>query len=295
MTTMRISDQDIERLVQGNGPENEELARLGEALQSWQADFTRTPTDEQVAAFASQAAVIARQTRPEPTPKATRAPSKNRFRALKAKLATAMAAVLIVSGMTGVAVASDGAAPGDALYGLDRALESVGINNGGAAERIEEAQALLDAGLVGEAVEHTAEAFEDDETATEVVNALLNAADRVRTNAGNRNATDTANSVADMLETLAAAEKGPGFGQMVSEMARNINGTTPEKTGQPPELPDQSNGDPPQNNSENSGEPERGNQGNQGNQGNRGNQGNQGPPDEPPGQSGKNKAQTKQP
>lgn len=278
MTTMRISNQDIERLVQGNGPENEELARLGEALQNWQTDFTRTPTDEQIAAFASRAAFSAKQTRPKPAPKTTTAPSKSRFRAIKYKLATGMAAVVIASGMTGVAVASDGAAPGDALYGLDRALESVGINNGGATERISEAQTLFAAGLIGEALEHAAEAFEDDDTASEAVNALTEAAERV---AENGNAANTPSSVAEMLQAMATTEKGPGFGEMVSNMAKNINGKAPENAGPPSELPDQSNGDPKGNSSENSGEPGRGNQGNQRNQG---------PPDEPPGQSGKDKA-----
>ncbi|MGI9648222.1 MAG: hypothetical protein ACR2OI_06855, partial [Acidimicrobiia bacterium] len=44
---------------------------------------------------------------------------------------------------TGTAFAADGAVPGDLLYGLDRALESVGINDGGALERIEEARTLV--------------------------------------------------------------------------------------------------------------------------------------------------------
>jgi hypothetical protein len=281
MTEVRISDQDLERLVQGTHPESQELARLAEALQHWQADFTRTPTEEQVAAFASTAGTIALRNKPRATPTASPSPTRNRLRALRFKLATGMAAVLMLSGMTGVAVASDGASPGDALYGLDRALESVGINDGGAAERISEAQALFDAGLVGEALEHAAEAFEDDETATEPVNALLEAAERV---AANGNGSDTLETVGEMLSTMAAEVRGPGFGEMVSNMAKRINGAVPEDAGPPSQLPDRSQGDIQGNNSENSGEPGRGNQGNQGNQGS------QGPPNEPPGQSGNSKA-----
>jgi hypothetical protein len=280
MTTMRISDQDLEHLVHGENPESRELARLAEALQKWQADFARTPTEDQIAAFASQAAEIAKQGKPTVTPLATTTPRRSRFRALKYKLATGMAAVLMLSGMTGVAVASDEAAPGDALYGIDRALENIGINDGGAAERIAEAQSLFDAGLVGEALEHSAEAFEDDETATEAVNALMEAAARV---AESGNAEGTLEGVSDLLEAMAEADKGQTFGELVSDMARDIKGVAPDDAGPQPELPGQSSGDPQGTNSENSGEPGRGNQGNQENQGN---PGNQGPPDEPPGQAG---------
>jgi hypothetical protein len=41
-----------------------------------------------------------------------------------------------------MAWAADGAVPGDWYYGLDRALESVGIGAGGAAERLQEVAAL---------------------------------------------------------------------------------------------------------------------------------------------------------
>ena len=275
---MKISDQDLERLVHGDDPESQELARLAEALQTWQADLTRTPGEEQTAAFAAKAAEIARQTKPEAVPQTGSAPSRTWRQTLKYKLAGGMAAVLMLSGMTGVAVASDDAAPGDALYALDRALESVGINDGGPTERITEAQALFDAGLTAEAVEHAAEAFEEP---TEAVDALMAAADRVRMNAenneNNETADETLRSVGAMLHEMAnTVDRGPEFGQRVSEMARGISTFSPEGVRTPSDLPDQSNGNPQENNSQNSGEQGRGNQGDQGNQG---------PPDSPPSQS----------
>ena len=48
----------------------------------------------------------------------------------------------MIVGMTGVAVASDSAVPGDWNYGIDRALEAVGIGEGGAAERLQELAAI---------------------------------------------------------------------------------------------------------------------------------------------------------
>jgi hypothetical protein len=45
--------------------------------------------------------------------------------------------------MSGVAVAANRAAPGDALYGIDRALEKIGIGAGGAQERLAGAKASM--------------------------------------------------------------------------------------------------------------------------------------------------------
>jgi hypothetical protein len=58
--------------------------------------------------------------------------------------ATATSAMLIVASLAGVAIAADHAGPGDILYGLDRALEAVGIGSGGEAERLIEAIGLVD-------------------------------------------------------------------------------------------------------------------------------------------------------
>ena len=161
MTNKRFSEEDLERLVLGNEPENQELARLAEALRNWQADFTRTPTEEAVTAFAARAAEIVTRTKPDAVAQAaaTAVPSRSRLRTLKYKLVGGMAAVLMLSGMTGVAVASDAAAPGDTLYGIDRALESVGFGDGGILERFEEAQVLNERGNSTEALSHAAEAI----------------------------------------------------------------------------------------------------------------------------------------
>lgn len=56
--------------------------------------------------------------------------------------ATAFAATAaVVLGLSGMAWAADGAAPGDWYYGIDRALEAVGIGAGGAEERLLEVAA----------------------------------------------------------------------------------------------------------------------------------------------------------
>ena len=162
---------------------------------------------------------------------------------------------ILLAGMTGIAVASNGAAPGDVLYGLDRALEAVGIANGAAAERIAEAQALFASGQVAEAVTHAAEAAEDIEElgADEAVDALLDTADRLRSNEnGSDHAVEVRSRVAAMLEYIATTEDtGRDFGQGVADMARGISGAdvepesadaagdeAGEDSGPPDSLPD---------------------------------------------------------
>lgn len=85
---------------------------------------------------------------------------------------------------TGAVVAADGASPGDVLYGLDRALERVGINDGHAEERMEEAMALVDRGEHSRALEAVEEAIGslvDDSANASALEALQNASDQIAT------------------------------------------------------------------------------------------------------------------
>ena len=69
----------------------------------------------------------------------------------KIKLMIVPASVLaIVLSFGGVAYGANGPVPGDTLYGLDAALENVGIGGGGLEERLSEAGELIDDGQVDE-------------------------------------------------------------------------------------------------------------------------------------------------
>lgn len=59
------------------------------------------------------------------------------------RVGTAAAAGTLVVAIAGVAAAADGSAPGDPLYSLDRAVEWLGLDDGGVAERIAEFNALV--------------------------------------------------------------------------------------------------------------------------------------------------------
>lgn len=239
MLNNRFSDQDVERLLSGGMPEDEDLADLAPILEALHGGARRPLPEERIARFAAQAAEIATSTRPTAVPVRTTTRSRRFVLALRQKMATGLAAALLLSGMTGVAVASNHAAPGDALYGLDRALEAVGIGDGGAAERIAEAQALFNEGQVAEAVAHSAEAVEvtpiqggseieaniEAITSEEASEALLTAAESLRDNTdGSDHPIAVRNSVATLLEYMATTEDtGDDFGQEVASLARQIS------------------------------------------------------------------------
>src|SRR3990172_6186648 len=136
---------------------------------------------------------------------------------LRTRTAAAVAATVVSVGtFGGVAYAADGASPGDFLYGLDRALEAVGIGNGGGAERIAEAIVLTDQGDPGEGLEHAASAVSDDPGAE---SALLAAAERLTASDG----PEVHDQVAALL-TYLADNIGSVDGQAVAELAQAVHG-----------------------------------------------------------------------
>ncbi len=85
------------------------------------------------------------------------------FAVLRTRAAFAAALVVFAVGSVGgVSYAANGASPGDFLYGLDRALERVGIGNGGASERIAEAISLVSSGDPAHGLEHAARVVPDE-------------------------------------------------------------------------------------------------------------------------------------
>jgi hypothetical protein len=140
-------------------------------------------------------------------------------------------AALFVGGMSGMAVAADSAKPGDLLYGIDRAFETVGIGNGNADERIEEAEALLEAGELSRGLRHAADTVKTqgpEEPAASA--ALLEAAERVRGEGSEKSAT-TREEVAGLI-TYISENVHDLDGRHVAELAREI-GAEDERIGTP--------------------------------------------------------------
>lgn len=232
-----LTHQDVELLLVGGGSEREDLARFAAILESLHSTGPTTPHDEVVAAFSLQAAEIVRAGRHD-SPAAS-APTVPRHRGrLSRQLAGALGAALLLTGMTGVAVADD-AVPGDALYGLDRAMESIGIGAAGLSERIAEAQALSQRGEITAAITHAAEAVEvtvqsdgDDQQSlssesAKAVEALRGAAERVEIEQVDIQDPAVQAAVAGILGEIATMFDAEGLqpselGRRISELARGI-------------------------------------------------------------------------
>jgi len=131
--------------------------------------------------------------------------------------AAAVAAALVVTfgGLGGVAYAANGAAPGDFLYGLDRALEAVGIGNGASDERLAEAAELVEQGHADHGLEHAANVVVDPGAQA----ALRSAAERI----GGLDKADAHEDVAAVL-TYLSENAGTVDGATVAEMAGAIRG-----------------------------------------------------------------------
>ena len=239
MPTQQLTYIDAESVLTGIEPEDVSLARLNQVLMALHRPSVGVPSEEKMARLAAEASALARATKPalaQPTPERSRVGMA--ALALRERVAALAAALVVVVGMTGVALASDAAVPGDPLYGLDRALEVVGIGAGGLPERISEAQVLTGSGQVAEAIDHVAQAIAastegqpDENFSPEAANAT----DALRAAAANVQSNDESQSrevrdaVATMLDEMADFAENPDFdatefGRMIAEMARSIGG-----------------------------------------------------------------------
>jgi hypothetical protein len=247
MLRTRVEDREIEYLLARQPREdNDGLVSLLATLDLELLDIT---VDDHATDFAAAASRLVLQAEPVMPIR----PARSR---VVPRLATAALTAVLLIGLTGVAQAADASAPGDALYPLDRALEEVGINDGGLDERLDEAQALADDSQSTAALVHLAKALEN--SSPNASDALERAAERDGLNDNPSQA--VRESVADMLEWMATREVSrKEFGQGVAQRAREIGAG---HAGPPPAtLPDNASQ-------------------NQDNTGNQGNQGNQDEPDD---------------
>lgn len=130
VTRSRLTDSDIELLLSGSTTQSHDLADLEVFIHSLrtETDLPRDPGQ-----MATALAATTRVTRRSPR------------RAMRRVVALA-ASVAVLFALSGVAMAADDAVPGDFLYGLDRALELIGMGDGGVDERIIEFDTLIQRG-----------------------------------------------------------------------------------------------------------------------------------------------------
>lgn len=238
MLHTRREDQIFEALLSREQIEDEEFADLSKVLATISREGAVAGTDDKAAEFAEIAARMARSGEGGTTRRI-----RPLNRPLIPRLATAALALVLVIGMTGVA-AADAARPGDFLYGIDRALERIGVNDGGLSERIAEADGLVASGSPSDALDHLADSL--GSMSTGAADALQDAADKVRGVEPADNPSQLVREdVASMLEWMSESDvSGKDFGQDVAERARNIEQSLPEpaEESDPPADPNTERG-----------------------------------------------------
>jgi hypothetical protein len=213
-----LFDRDIDRLIAGRSPDNDDLAPLVGFVTAMKTMGEVSIADLVITDHASVAAsmIAARSTS---TTDGERYPGRLFF-GLQRRLAAALTSLMMLTGLTGVAWAANGAVPGDWNYGIDRALESMGIGAGGARERLEEAMALNETGHTVQALESAAEVLSIEQF-KDVGVGLHHAAEAVaKLGRGSDNATQARSRVSQILDYLETHDEIDG--KVVSEMAREI-------------------------------------------------------------------------
>ena len=224
------TERDVDAVLAGRRPQDEDLLVLAPIFGALRSEAAQQPEDGLVASFAAELALV---TAAVPQPAAVAKTSRRSPFVRRLSLA-GVGAVLLGAGVAGAA-AANGSAPGDPLYGVDRALERAGINDGGMRERVNESLKLEDEGDTDKAIEHVCDALESDGESDAA--ASLDAAARTIQSNGSANSAAVHAAVADMLLWMASTDlEGRDFGQGVAEHAHAIGATHDPKGG--PKGPD---------------------------------------------------------
>ena len=241
MDRIWTSDAEIERLLTGAPDVGEDLQPLTDLFAVLRAGGELA--DDAVAAYVAAAASSAET--PVASPVDTPQRGWSLIPALRGRAATVtVATAVFLGGTSGLAVAADNAKPGDALYGIDRAFETIGIGAGAEQERLSEAAALVDSGEVDLGLQHAAETLEENESnGGAAAEALMDAATRVG-HAGAAPSATTREGVAGLL-TYISENVGDVDGARVAELARQIGGPEDRPKSAAPGPPALGRVDPP--------------------------------------------------
>jgi hypothetical protein len=234
-----LTDDEVELVLSGGEPADQALVPLVDFVGLLRAEATRTP-DEAVAAHRVAAVVEAvvhslDATQHDEAPILSRTRASSVFVSLKSRAIGVIAVVGLLTGATGVAWATNNASPGHALYGLDTALETFGILNGGAEERLVEVRDLLQSGDLAGGLSFAADAVNqnglDDSSASD---ALEDAAARL-SSSGDAPSEQVRQSVGALLDYL-ADNLDDLDSEIVADMAQAIGGA-PADPGPRPTPP----------------------------------------------------------
>ncbi|MGD2044435.1 MAG: hypothetical protein PVJ28_12355, partial [Acidimicrobiia bacterium] len=136
-----LFDRDIETLLNGGTPANTDLIPLRRVVEELRSLADPPLSVGFIEFHAAESASTAAQTRAQSPARRRTGRVDGLVRNLRRRATATVATLVMLTSATGMAWAADGAVPGDWYYGLDRALESIGIGAGGAAERLQELEA----------------------------------------------------------------------------------------------------------------------------------------------------------
>ena len=149
MFNTEFVDHDVERLISGQRPIDPAFAELTAFVDALRSFGTVAPSTVASESLASRAAANVRSGQNRELEVVPRGLIDRRGRRpswLPARAALALGAFALLIGVSIVAAAAHSAAPGDPLYGIDIALEAMGIGDGSVDERIQESEVLVAAG-----------------------------------------------------------------------------------------------------------------------------------------------------
>lgn len=148
---MDSSNEVLETALTGHGAIAESDAIVADLVSALRAETSGKLPPEADAHIAAAAATVPTQTAtPSPTP------ARSSAGRLRRRTAVVAATFGLFVATAGVALAAHHSYPGQALYGIDVALEKVGILAGGPGERAHEVMQLLESGQTGLALGHAA-------------------------------------------------------------------------------------------------------------------------------------------
>ncbi len=245
-----LIDRDLDLLIDGIQPFNDDLAPLESFVNSLGSLDVTAPSPEFLEYHAAEAAAAV-QTRQAAVAGTGLKPRRRLAFGLNRRVTAGATSLMMILGMTGVAWASDSAVPGDWNYVIDRALESIGIGAGGAEERIQELAAIAEVEHPGGA-EPASQNGQDPTTALNdrVVGTENAAATITDITRGSQRASDVREAVSALLAYLSNTEAAdrPTISELVHQFkkAHGFSGSNrpevipgeqhrPEQEGKPAE------------------------------------------------------------
>jgi hypothetical protein len=218
-----LIEGDIDTLVQGLDPLNDDLAPLTSFVASLRSLASTSPPEEVMRTHVELAAGISREM--HVSAETYISPARRLVLGARRRMATVAASLVMLMGATGVAWAADSAVPGDWNYGIDRALEALGMGAGEEVERMAEARVMGHRAIEA----NPALSSVPDQAEVDGAPGLVTAVDALsRPNPGGSRAQEVRTQVASLLGYLHRV--GRAHGPTVAEMAKKIADSEPGPT-----------------------------------------------------------------